>query len=182
MKKNFKLVAILLTMSLMLSSCIGSFNLTNKIKDWNEGLGDKFVNELVFVGMHIIPVYPISLMADILVLNSVEFWTGSSPIAHKEGNTKIVKNQKGEDVAITSCADGYIIKGANEELKLQFNEADNSWSVACNGEVTKLLTIDAANNQAELYMLNGETMNVELNADGMNVVRNAVSTNCFAAK
>ena len=182
MKKNFKLVAVLLSVSLMLSSCIGSFNLTNKIKDWNEGLGNKFVNELVFIGMHIIPVYPISIMADAIVLNSVEFWTGSSPLAKKENSTKIVKNQKGEDVAITSCADGYVISGANEELKLQFNEVDNSWSVACNGEVTKLLTIDAANNQAELYMLNGATMNVELNAEGMNIVRNAVSTNCFAAK
>ena len=182
MKKNFKLVAVLLSVSLMLSSCIGSFNLTNKVKAWNEGLGDKFVNELVFIGMHIIPVYPISIMADALVLNSIEFWTGSSALSKKENSTKIVKNQKGEDVAITSCADGYIITGANEELKLQFNEADNSWSVACNGEVTKLLTIDAANNQAELYMLNGETMNVELNAEGMNVARNAVATNCFAAK
>ena len=133
MKKNFKLVAVLLSVSLMLSSCIGSFNLTNKIKDWNEGLGNKFVNELVFIGMHIIPVYPISIMADAIVLNSVEFWTGSSPLAKKENSTKIVKNQKGEDVAITSCADGYVISGANEELKLQFNEVDNSWSAACNG-------------------------------------------------
>ena len=56
MKKNFKLVAVLLSMSLMLSSCIGSFNLTNKVKDWNESLGNKFVSELVFIGMHIIPV------------------------------------------------------------------------------------------------------------------------------
>lgn len=182
MKKNFKLVAVLLSMSLILSSCIGSFNLTNKVKDWNEGLGNKFVNELIFIGLHIIPVYELTIMADILVLNSIEFWTGSSALSKKENSTKIVKNQKGEDVAITSCADGYIITGANEEIKLQFNEADNSWSVASNGEVTKLLTIDAENNQAELYLLNGETMNVELNAEGMNVARNIISTNCFAAK
>lgn len=182
MKKNFKLVAVLLSMSLILSSCIGSFNLTNKVKDWNGSLGNKFVNELIFIGLHIIPVYELTIMADILVLNSIEFWTGSSALSKKENSTKIVKNQKGEDVAITSCADGYIITGANEEIKLQFNEADNSWSVASNGEVTKLLTIDAENNQAELYLLNGETMNVELNAEGMNVVRHALSTNCFAAK
>ena len=182
MKKNFKLAAVLLSMSLLFSSCIGSFSLTNKVKSWNEGLGDQFVNELVFVCMHIIPVYPLSIMADALVLNSIEFWTGSSALSKKENSTKIVKNQKGENVAITSCADGYVITGANEELKLQFNDTDNSWSVACNGEVTKLLTIDAANNQAEIYMLNGETMNVELSAEGMNVARNIISTNCFAAK
>ena len=56
MKKHFKLMAAMLSVTLVLTSCIGSFNLTNKVKSWNEGLGNKFVNELVFIGMHIIPV------------------------------------------------------------------------------------------------------------------------------
>lgn len=182
MKKNFKFAAVLLSMSLIFSSCIGSFNLTNKVKDWNEGLGNKFVNELVFIGMHIIPVYELTILADILVLNSIEFWTGSSALAEKENGTKIVKNQKGEDVTITSSADGYVISNGNEEVALLFDAADNSWNVAYNNEVTKLLTIDADNNKAELYLLNGETMDVELNAEGMNAARNIISANCFAAK
>ena len=182
MKKNFKLVAVLLSMSLMLSSCIGSFNLTNKVKDWNEGLGNKFVNELVFIGMHIIPVYELTILADILVLNSIEFWTGNSALSKKESGTKIVKNQKGEDVAITSSANGYVISNGNEEMALQFDATDNSWSVAYNDVVTKLITVDAANNKAELYLLNGETMNVELNEEGMDVARRVISTNCFASK
>lgn len=180
MKKNFKFFAVLMSMSLVLSSCIGSFGLTNKVKAWNEGLGDKFVNELVFVCMHIIPVYPITLLVDGIVLNSVEFWTGDSPIAKKENGTKIVKNQKGENVAVTSCADGYVISNGAEELKLQFNETDNSWSVAYNGEVTKLVTIDAANNKAELHL--DVPMSVELTAEGMDAARRAISENCFAAK
>lgn len=182
MKKNFKFAAVLLSMSLIFSSCIGSFNLTNKVKDWNEGLGNKFVNELVFIGMHIIPVYELTILADIVVLNSIEFWTGSSALAEKENGTKIVKNQKGEDVTITSSADGYVISNGNEEVALLFDATDNSWNVAYNDEVTKLLTIDADNNKAELYMLNGETMDVELNAEGMNAARNIISANCFAAK
>ena len=172
MKKNFKLVAVLLSMSLMLSSCIGSFNLTNKVKDWNEGLGNKFVNELVFIGMHIIPVYPLTLMADGIVLNTIEFWTGSSAISKKENGTKIVKNQKGENVAVTSCADGYVISNGAEELKLQFNEADNSWSVEYNNTVNKLISIDGDN--AQLYMLNGETMNVTLDEAGVAMARQMV--------
>jgi hypothetical protein len=172
MKKNFKLVAVLLSMSLMLSSCIGSFNLTNKVKDWNEGLGNKFVNELVFIGMHIIPVYPLTLLADGVVLNTIEFWTGSSAISKKENGTKIVKNQKGENVAVTSCADGYVISNGAEELKLQFNEADNSWSVEYNNTVNKLISIDGDN--AQLYMLNGETMNVTLDEAGVAMARQMV--------
>lgn len=182
MKKNFKFTAILLSTSLMLSSCIGSFNLTNKVKDWNEGIGSKYVNELVFIGLHIIPVYPITVLADILVLNSIEFWTGNSGFSQKENSTKIVKNTNGDNVAVTSCADGYIISDGNEEMKLLFDETDNSWSVDYNGETTKLLTIDNINNKAELYLLNGETMDVELNDNGMDVVRRVISETHFAFK
>lgn len=182
MKKGFKLVAVLLSATLVLSSCIGSFSLTNKIKSWNEGLGDKFVNEIVFFAMHIIPVYPISLFIDGVVLNSIEFWTGNQVVQNDNNSTKIVKNSKGEDVAITATTEGYTVSNGAEEVNFIFNEADNSWSVASNGEVTKLISIDAENNQAEVYMLNGETMNVELTAEGMDIARQALSANCFAKK
>ena len=63
-----------------------------------------------------------------------------------------------------------------------YNEADNSWSVINNDVATKLLTIDAENNSAELYLLSGETMSVELTDEGMNTVRQAISANSFAKK
>jgi hypothetical protein len=182
MKKNFKFFVVLMSISLVLSSCIGSFGLTNKVKAWNEGLGDKFVNELVFVCMHIIPVYPITLFVDGIVLNSVEFWTGDAPIAKKENGTKIVKNANGDEVAVTSCADGYIISNGADEIKFQFDAADNSWSAVHGEEVTKLMTIDVENNSAELYLLSGETMEVELNDAGLNIARQAIVANSFAAK
>jgi hypothetical protein len=96
MKKNFKLVAVLLSVSLMLSSCIGSFNLTNKVKAWNEGLGDKFVNELVFIALHVVPVYEIAIFIDAVVLNSVEFWTGDKLVA-EPGETKVVTVELGPE-------------------------------------------------------------------------------------
>ena len=36
----------------------------------------KFVNELVFFAFWILPVYEVSGLADLLVLNSIEFWSG----------------------------------------------------------------------------------------------------------
>jgi hypothetical protein len=182
MKKHFKLMVAMLSVTLVLTSCIGSFNLTNKVKSWNEGLGNKFVNELVFIGMHIIPVYPITLFVDGIVLNSIEFWTGSAPISKSDNGTKIVKNSKGEDVMITSSAEGYTISNGVEDVKFVYNEAYNSWSVINNDVATKLLTIDAENNSAELYLLSGETMSVELTDEGMNTVRQAISANSFAKK
>ena len=48
--KKFKVSAMcaVLCGSMMFSSCIGSFALFNKVKDWNEGVTDsKFVNEVL---------------------------------------------------------------------------------------------------------------------------------------
>ena len=75
------LVAATLASSVLFSSCIGSFGLSNKLLDWNRNIDSKFVNELVFIAFWIVPVYEISALADILVLNSIEFWSGSNPMA-----------------------------------------------------------------------------------------------------
>ena len=40
--------------------------------EWNDQIGGKFVNELVFIAFWILPVYELSAMADILVINSIE--------------------------------------------------------------------------------------------------------------
>lgn len=53
MKKHFKLSALLLSAVILFSSCIGSFQLTSKLKNWNEDLGNKFVNELVFLAFNL---------------------------------------------------------------------------------------------------------------------------------
>ena len=75
MKKRFLTVAVILAVagSLMFTSCIGSFGLTSKIHDWNSQVGNKFVNEVVFFAFWILPVYELSMLADVLVINSIEF-------------------------------------------------------------------------------------------------------------
>ena len=51
------LVAATLASSVLFSSCIGSFGLSNKLLDWNRNIDSKFVNELVFVAFWIVPVF-----------------------------------------------------------------------------------------------------------------------------
>ena len=74
MKKNYLSVALVLTLagSMMFTSCIGSFQLSNKVLAWNKQVGNKFVNELVFFAFWILPVYEITTISDLLVLNSIE--------------------------------------------------------------------------------------------------------------
>ena len=74
-----------------LSSCYGPFRLTNKLHAWNGQVSQKkFVNELVFLGMCIIPAYEICILGDGLIFNSIEFWGGNNPIvALKESDEKV---------------------------------------------------------------------------------------------
>ncbi|MDE6279855.1 MAG: DUF3332 domain-containing protein, partial [Paramuribaculum sp.] len=77
---NVAVITLLCGSMLPLSSCIGSFSLTNKLLSWNRQVDNKFVNELVFFAFWILPVYEVAGAADLLVLNSIEFWSGSNPM------------------------------------------------------------------------------------------------------
>lgn len=69
------------------SGCFGSFALTRKIYDINQGISDnKFIRWVVFLGFTILPVYGVGTFIDALVLNSLEFWTGSNPLGGGGGS------------------------------------------------------------------------------------------------
>jgi hypothetical protein len=51
----------------------------------------KWVKWLVFLGLSIIPVYELFVLADALVLNSVEFWTGSNPIKRRADGSTVTR-------------------------------------------------------------------------------------------
>lgn len=79
-----KTIALILVVGMLsqTTGCFGGFNLTRNIWGWNNTVtGNKFVNWLVFLGLNVIPVYPIGGLADLFIFNSLEFWTGSNPMA-----------------------------------------------------------------------------------------------------
>lgn len=64
------------------TGCFGSFQLTRKLYSFNKTVSqDKWVQELVFLGMVIVPVYSLAALADGVFANTVEFWTGTNPVA-----------------------------------------------------------------------------------------------------
>lgn len=64
------------------SGCFGSFQLTRKVYNFNKTVSqDKWVQELVFLGLYIVPVYGLAGFADLIFANTVEFWTGTNPVA-----------------------------------------------------------------------------------------------------
>lgn len=169
MKKTIKFSALLLAATIMFSSCIGSFQLTNKVFKLNKSIGSKWVNELIFAACCILPVYEITLFADAVVLNSIEFWTGKKLLSNN-GEKKIVKNSQGENVEITAMENGYNLSNGVENMNLVFNEETQVWSAEYNNVSTNLIKLVDENN-AQLFLMNGETMNITLDAEGMNVAR-----------
>ncbi|MFV0544868.1 MAG: DUF3332 domain-containing protein [Bacteroides sp.] len=182
-KKTSTLVLVsLLSGSLLFSSCIGSFGLFNHLKTWNQNISDKFVNELVFLALHIVPVYEVAYLADVLVINSIEFWSGSNPMANI-GDVKKVKGESG-DYLVTTLENGYSITkiGEKQSIELIYQQEDNTWNVVSNGESTKLLKMNN-DGTANLYLPNQKEMTVTLDAQGIMAARQITSNGIlFAAR
>ena len=144
MKNNFKIFAFILISAVLFNSCMGSFTLTKKVYSWNKTVGDKYLNELVFLVMNFIPIYPFVLIVDGVILNSIEFWTGDNPLAMNENDIqKQVVSMKGKFVEITATKNQFSFrylegKKTGTETIVRFNEKDLSWELHANGTVQKL--------------------------------------------
>jgi hypothetical protein len=125
MNRRLKLVAVLtMSLALLSSGCIGQFGLTGKVRQFNlEQSKDRFGREILFVILYIIPIYPFAGLADIIIFNSMEFWSGKNPIDGRPSVTPISDNRtfEGEDgtvLAMTLREDGSIdveVVGVNGE-------------------------------------------------------------------
>lgn len=173
MKRKNITVALVIALigSLGLSSCIGSFSMTKKVLSWNRTVGNKFVNELVFFAFWILPVYEVTCLADVLVLNSIEFWSGSNPMAK---GTKVIEGQDGR--YLVKCdGKGYTIISENDksEVRLDFDEDTNTWSLLPgDGESYKLVTF-VDDTHVLMPGIDGTMIPVELTADGVGSYRAA---------
>ena len=141
-----KSIALCLSLAIGLTAfqgCIGNFKLTNKVLKWNQKVSNKFVNELLFLVMHIIPVYPITILVDILVLNSIEFWTGSNPISMKPGEKETQYVSKdGVEYKIEATQNKFHIvqlEGPNkgDQVDLIYNPETKTWFIGNGKEVKK---------------------------------------------
>ena len=179
-REKLTLVAVLLSGSLLFSSCVGSFGLFNRLSSWNQSIGSKFVNELVFLAFNIVPVYGVSYLADALVINSIEFWSGSNPMANV-GDVKKVKGENG-NYLVKTLENGYSItkEGETTAMELVYDKELNTWNVVAEGVSTELLQMNG-DGTAQMYLPNGEAMNVILDAQGVAAARQATMINTYYA-
>lgn len=144
MKK--KIICIALASSLMFTSCLGSFSAFNGLKDWNMGMTDsKFLNNLVFWGLWILPVYEIFVVGDLFIFNVLEFWTGNNPVAMKEGEKEVQYVEKeGNTYKMTATLNRLQIEVVDgpktgDKVDLVYRPHEKSWNaIKPNGEIIPL--------------------------------------------
>ena len=127
---------------------------------------EKGIKEVVFDRGGFVYQGKVAALADVLVLNSIEFWSGSNPVADT-GNIQKIETKDGV-YAIKTQKDGYQIQKEGEEqaIELVFNEAEQSWNIEVNNTTTKLFKF-TNKNEVVMYLPNGDKMNVELNQAGV---------------
>ena len=74
-------IAGMLAAGLLVSGCTGSFQLTRKVYQFHRSQTDKWMDEILFLVVALLPVYSLASFADAVVFNSIEFWTGNNPVS-----------------------------------------------------------------------------------------------------
>lgn len=172
--RHLKVSALLLAATLLTSSCVGSFSLFNRVAKWNtHATSSKFLNEIIFI--LISPAYAVCAVADALVLNTIEFWSGSNPLAQKVGTVQKVTGKDGLIYAVKTLRNGYEVTSPNGEVvSFIYDKKTNSWSQEQNGKKVEIFRFnDDGTIQARLS--DGETIRVNPDEAGVFETRMAVN-------
>jgi uncharacterized protein DUF3332 len=99
-------VFVLVCFLTVTSACYGPFNMTRNVYHWNSSIkgsgevNEKWMKEIVFFGMIIIPVYMFSALLDAFIFNSIQFWTGDNPIKVTQGPDGHIQTVQLRDLTI----------------------------------------------------------------------------------
>ena len=73
-------LALVLLLSPLCSGCLGPNYLHNTIRNWNATASNEdWLNEVIFVGLTIVPAYGLAWLGDVLIFNTIDYWSGNNP-------------------------------------------------------------------------------------------------------
>ncbi len=160
----WSVMAIFLMFSLF--GCYGNMTLTKKIWKWNGSLGNEPIQTIVMWAMAIAPVYEIAVFADVVFLNTVEYWTGTNPLAMSEGTTdvRIVKHDN-KTFEITTVKNTITIKeisgpNAGKSLEIKYDDVTSTWNMSDGTQEIKLAQM--TDNTLNLIYPNGKTLAINM--------------------
>ena len=76
------MIVLLSAFSITSTGCIGRMALVGKVMKFNLSVVEnKWGRELVYLILYIVPVYEFAGLIDVLIINSIEFHTGTNPLS-----------------------------------------------------------------------------------------------------
>jgi hypothetical protein len=161
--KNRMLPALALAAAALVSvpalqGCYGNFSLVKKVYKWNGSLGNKWLNSIVMIALNIIPVYSFAGAIDAVILNLVEFWTGSNPLAMLPGEKEIrTVTVDGKSFLLTATQNRMEVvplDAPENKMDLAFDPAEKAWYAETNG--TRRLIARESAEMVTLYHADGQ--------------------------
>ncbi|WP_164007595.1 DUF3332 domain-containing protein [Pyxidicoccus trucidator] len=161
------------------TGCFGQFKLTQGIWNFNKNVsGNKFVQWLMFLVLTIIPVYGLGALIDALVINSIEFWTGSNPVGSVDGQddgTRIVKLSPTDTLRLSRDAETGVMRlqldrAGQESMVRYFEPLENGMVVRDEAGALLIQAQEAADGAVAVTDAAGTTMTVHA-AEALAVAR-----------
>jgi len=143
--KKLTTYLIIICFGAVQTSCLGSFRLTNVTHQWNQTIGSKWINEILFVLF--IPVYSITIFIDAFILNSIEFWTDGPGLGLKEGEQKKITAKDGKtEYLVIRTNEGFNISQcegdeADQVAQFRYKEESKTWYLLHEAREVKLVQL-----------------------------------------
>lgn len=161
---SMAMLAIILTVGV--AGCFGNFAATRKVYQFNESFGDKWMNQIMFWVLAIVPAYEIAGFADVVLFNTIEFWTGSNPIAMAPGE-EVIKyaSEDGKNLKIVISQNQVSVvdlDNPTDDLQLSYKPLEKSWYYHSDKGLVKIATL--SQDKVDFFRPNGKvlTMNAPL--------------------
>ncbi|MEM9025072.1 MAG: DUF3332 family protein, partial [Bacteroidota bacterium] len=158
---------------LVTTGCYGEFLLVKKVYEFNGTIGGNDQASRVLQSILMVigsPIYALSAGLDALIFNSVEFWSGSNPLAMKEGEQEQqTVCIEGRTVQITATANRFDMVELRDgqpvdHAVLTYDPARATWQTEQDGAMVDLLTVVELNEQGGTVLLHDVSGNRELMA------------------
>lgn len=171
--KIIKRSALALTLGSILvtqTGCFGTFALTRKTYEYHDGISSsKFVKSLLFW----IPgglVYGVVGFIDVVILNLIEFWSGTNPLSMNEDDHEMqLVTIKGVDYRIDATKDTFTttqLTGGNtgEVRVMKFDRCDHTWKYT-DSNVAEVAVMTFVNGDADAVRVYTDNGTMELTYD-----------------
>ena len=102
-----RLIAWLTIVALAITGCTGSFRATKNVNNFHRHRSQRWIDEVVFLGC--VPIYGVAVLGDVIVFNTIEFWSGKNPITTSQWNSgSFAKGGDTQNIFMEACSYNYV--------------------------------------------------------------------------